>query len=136
MSRDRLLKRSGSPANVPQAAVANQQINKSGEHGDKRVVLGLVAIKTIHSGKATELRGCIYAAWHKTWSHVRPPPSQGTFRFYRRLSNCDLIIQIYILNRIQQFNALFQRPLERLSAADQAHTTGTLVDNRGSYRLV
>lgn len=46
-----------------------------------------------------------------------------------RLCNSDAGIEVNVLNRVQQRDALFHRALERFASADQPHAAGAFVDD-------
>src|SRR5262245_10466222 len=45
------------------------------------------------------------------------------------LSDSNVLIEVHILNRVQQFNSLFHWTLKRFTAGNQAHPPGAFVDD-------
>ena len=54
---------------------------------------------------------------------------------WRDLRDRDTLVQIDILDRVQQLHTFGHRALKSLAAGDHAHSAGTLVDDRGAYRV-
>lgn len=67
---------------------------------------------------------------------------KGLVRIYKdqarngsKSGNCNIFIQIDILNKVQKLDALIHRSLKSLSSAYQTHTAGTLVDDCSFNRI-
>src|SRR5947209_12146133 len=52
-----------------------------------------------------------------------------------RLCDRNVLAEIHVLNEVEHFDALFHGSLEGLSAGDEAHAAGALVDDGGFGRV-
>ena len=67
---------------------------------------------------------------------IRRSPDRTSASTGSRLSATrDVLAEVDVLDRVEQLDALLERPLERLAAGDQAHAAGALVDDRGRDRV-
>ncbi len=66
---------------------------------------------------------------------LEPTGPQRTWDRACNSGDGDVLAQVDVLNRVQQFNTLIHRFLEGFSAADESHPTGSLVDDSGFHGL-
>lgn len=67
--------------------------------------------------------------------HTTRTPCAGKADCHNFSRNRDVSIQVHILNVMEQIRSVGHRSLERFASADQAHSTGPLVDDSRTDRL-